>query len=288
MMSPKIEIQLAVAAPPTRVFDALTRASELEAWFAEGAHVSESERSYDFWGRFTPGAPSLESGRHRLRALTRPTALGFDWHLRGVETHVDIALDRTDEGTLLKLSHDAPPRNQTELSLTDFWLLSFENLRRFLEDGAAPVRCDYSLAPKGGVELDLSIAAAPGEVFRALTRPESIDRWMNASSALEPVVGGHVSFGWKGEGPVRVLEIVPDEKLSYSWHHGDDPETIVSWTLEDGKGRTRLTLVHSGFGPRDTEDFRTGWLKHVLWMKGILERGAAWTAPSVLGVGCDA
>jgi hypothetical protein len=46
--------------------------------------------------------------------------------------------------------------------------------------------------------------------------------------------------------------------------------------------------VHSGFGDRDTEDFRTGWLKHVVWMKALVERGDSWVPPSNLAVAGDA
>ncbi len=190
----------------------------------------------------------------------------------------------------MRLTHDAPPRGATEISITDFWLLSFENLRRHIEEGASPVLCDYASSPRGRAELSVDIAASPEAVFGALTRPADLDRWMTAKSVVEPAVGGRMSFGWTTDGPVRILSIVPNEKLSYSWEHANDPETVVTWTLDAPNGRqtTRLTLVHSGFGDRDTEDFRTGWLKHVVWMKALVERGASWIPPENLGMGYDA
>ncbi len=290
-MNPPIEIAIDVAAPPSRVFEALTRASELERWFTENAFVSEAEGRFDFWGRHTPGNPDRHAGRHRLRAFEPDARLAFEWSLRGKDTTVDIALAPSNRGTSLKLTHDAPKRGAAEISIADFWFLSLENLRRFLEEGAAPVLCDYSTMPRGAAELVVDIKAPPEAVFRALTGPSDLDGWMTAKSTVEPVVGGRMSFGWGTEGPVRILSIVPNEKLSYSWEHANDPETLVTWTIEAPNGRkaaTRLTLVHSGFGERDTEDFRTGWLKHVVWMKALLERGDSWVPPSNLGVGCDA
>jgi uncharacterized protein YndB with AHSA1/START domain len=290
-MSPPIEIAIDVAAPPSRVFEALTRTAELERWFTEKAFVSEADGRFDFWGRHTPGNPDRESGRHRLRAFEPEARLTFEWSLRQKDTTVDIALERSPRGTSVKLTHDAPRRGSTEISIADFWLLSFENLRRFLEEGKAPVLCDYSTTPRGAAELVVDIEASPEAVFQALTRPLDLDRWMTAKSTVEPVVGGRMSFGWPAEGPVRILSIVPNERLSYSWAHANDPETVVTWTLERPNGRgaaTRLTLVHSGFGDRDTEDFRTGWLKHVVWMKALVERGASWAPPANLAAGCDA
>ncbi|HEY7696763.1 MAG TPA: SRPBCC domain-containing protein [Vicinamibacteria bacterium] len=290
-MSPRIEIALEVAAPPSRVFEALTRASELERWFTEKAFVSETERRFDFWGRHTPGNPDREAGSHRLRAFEPEKRLAFEWNVRETDTTVEIALERSARGTSLRLTHDAPRRGATEISLSDFWLLSFENLRRFVEGGAPPVLCDYAAAPRGGVDLAVDIEAPPEAVFRALIKPEDLDRWMNARSTVEPVVGGRMSFGWPSDGPVRIVSIVPNEKLSYSWAHENDPETIVTWTLEAPNGRrtaTRLVLLHSGFGERDTEDFRTGWLKHLSWMKAMLERGGSWIPPAIRSAGYDA
>jgi uncharacterized protein YndB with AHSA1/START domain len=289
-MNPRIEIEIDVAAPRPRVFEALTRVPELEGWFAEKARVSASEGRYDFWGRFTPGNPEERSGTHKLRVFDSPRMLAFDWHLRGRETIVELELEETAVGTRLKLTHDAPAREPNELSLADFWLVSLENLRRLLEDGKTPARCDYSASPRGTIEVALEIDASPNEVFRVLTRTEDLDRWMMARSEVEPVAGGRYRFGWEGEGPVRILDIVPDERLSYNWEHGSDPETIVTWTLEGASGTTRLLLVHSGFGERETEDFRTGWLKHLLWMRGLVEKGeqGGWAPPRVAGIGCAA
>jgi uncharacterized protein YndB with AHSA1/START domain len=51
-----------------------------------------------------------------------------------------------------------------------------------------------------------------------------------------------------------VLEVVPNEKLVYSWNGGaDDSRTVaklnsvVTWTLTPTEGGTLLKLVHSGF-----------------------------------------
>ncbi len=290
-MSSRIDIAIDVAAPPSRVFQALSRGEDLERWFSEKAFVSETEARFDVWGRHTPGNPDRGAGRHRLLAFEPDSRLAFEWTMRGKDTTVEFALARAPRGTRLRLAHDAPERGATEISIADFWHLSLENLRRFLEEGRTPVLCDYSAAARGRAELVVDIDAPPEAVFRALTRPSDIDRWMTAKSTFEPVVGGRVSFGWGTEGPVRILTLLPDEELSYSWEHGNDPETVVTWTLEAPNGRrtaTRLTLVHSGFGERDTEDFRTGWLKHVVWMKAMLERGDAWVPPSISGAGCNA
>ena len=48
-----------IHAPAERIFQALTDATELEAWFAEHARVEpEVGGRYAFWGRHTLGTPS--------------------------------------------------------------------------------------------------------------------------------------------------------------------------------------------------------------------------------------
>jgi uncharacterized protein YndB with AHSA1/START domain len=89
----------------------------------------------------------------------------------------------------------------------------------------------------------------------------------------KPCVGGKIDFGWGG-GPIKILEVETDRKLSYSWHDGDDPETVVTWTLEGSDGGTRLTLVHSGFGPeRPSGDYTAGWYYFVNSLKSMAELG---------------
>jgi uncharacterized protein YndB with AHSA1/START domain len=61
----------------------------------------------------------------------------------------------------------------------------------------------------------------------------------------------------------KVLEIIQDKKLSYTWNvdeYPGFPETIVTWTLEslDGGNKTKIMLVHSGL-VGDFGDVEDGW-----------------------------
>jgi len=69
----------------------------------------------------------------------------------------------------------------------------------------------------------------------------------------------------------EVLEVIPNERLSFAWRGGDDADqgygsrldTIVTWTLAKVPGGTRLRLVHSGFDlPRNETAYTrmsAGW-----------------------------
>lgn len=100
----------------------------------------------------------------------------------------------------------------------------------------------------------------PHAVWKTLVTPELIARWLMPND-FEPTVGRQFTFrtkpvgDWDGVVHCEVLEIIPNEKLVYSWKGGSDSnaqygsrlDSVVTWTLTAVPGGTRLRLVHSGF-----------------------------------------
>lgn len=95
-------------------------------------------------------------------------------------------------------------------------------------------------------------------MFRALTDEKELTHWFPDQAKLEePRVDGFMQFMFFEDGKEnhrvegKVLEIVPNKKISYSWANKFDPnfpKTTVTWTLEEVDGnKTRVTLVHAGF-----------------------------------------
>lgn len=101
---------------------------------------------------------------------------------------------------------------------------------------------------------------APDVIWKALTTAELIGRWLMPND-FEPIVGKQFTFqarpmgDWDGVVRCEVLEVVPNERLVYSWRGGSDAndgygarlDSVVTWTLAAVAGGTRLRLVHSGF-----------------------------------------
>jgi len=273
-------IQLTLLASVEAIFRAWT--SELEAWFAEYADVSLPEKRYDFWGRYTPETPDREQGRHPLLDTEANHSLKYEWHILQLDTTVSIVLETRDGNTVVVVNHEGLPHSHDIGSYTfeDFWFLSLENLRRHL-DGKQPVRCDFSKPMVGDIQHTIEIEGTREAVFETLIRPEQMERWIASNATVEPKVGGRYDFGWSGTGPAKILELVPNEKLSYSWPEADD-ETVVTWALEESGGKTRLTLVHSGFAPnKPTGGYNAGWLNFASWIKSIVEYGPDWK-PAVI------
>ena len=122
---------------------------------------------------------------------------------------------------------------------------------------------------------------APETIWRTLTTGELIGRWLMKPTGFKAVKGTRFSFqttpagAWDGVIHCEVLDVAGNERLSYSWRGGHEGnaqygsrlDTVVTWTLANVDGGTRLRLVHSGFvTPKNDGAFRNmseGWKKVV-------------------------
>jgi uncharacterized protein YndB with AHSA1/START domain len=129
----------------------------------------------------------------------------------------------------------------------------------------------------------------PAMLWKALTTPEMMGRWLMTPVGFEPIVGNRFIYkttpagAWDGTIQCEVLEAVPTERLSYAWKAGHDAnvgygsplDTVVLLTLSEVQGGTRLSLVHSGFQHRNDTAFckmSEGWPK-VLQQVGAIAGG---------------
>jgi len=118
----------------------------------------------------------------------------------------------------------------------------------------------------------------PETIWKTLTTGELMGRWlMMKPTGFEPVKGARFTYqttpagAWNGVIHCEVLEVMCNERLSYSWQGGHDGnaqygsrlDTVVTLTLARVDGGTRLRLVHSGFEtPKNDSAFKNmsdGW-----------------------------
>lgn len=138
-----------------------------------------------------------------------------------------------------------------------------------------------AIQPTRDIVIEELFPHAPGAIWRTLTSGELIGRWLMAPSGFEPVTGTEFTFqttpagAWDGTIRCRVLEVVPERRIAYSWRggHADNVgygsllDTVVSWTLTPEGDGTRLRLIHAGFElPRNETaltNMSAGWRKIV-------------------------
>jgi uncharacterized protein YndB with AHSA1/START domain len=131
------------------------------------------------------------------------------------------------------------------------------------------------------IVVDELFPHAPETIWKTLTTGELIGRWLMKPTGFAPVRGTRFTFqtkpggAWDGVIHCEVLEVIPNERLSYRWQGGHEAntgygaplDTIVTWTLSRTANGTRIRLVHAGFiVPRNQsalEVMGQGWKKVV-------------------------
>ena len=139
--------------------------------------------------------------------------------------------------------------------------------------------------PLAGTTLYLTrtFAAPRHKVFEAWTRPEVISQWFAASEEHVPSVaevdlrvGGSYRIGMKhiAKGTEHIAtgvykEIVPDERLVFTWSWEENPnenETLITIEFRDANGSTEMHFRHERFATvKLRDDHQHGWA-------GCLER----------------
>jgi uncharacterized protein YndB with AHSA1/START domain len=117
------------------------------------------------------------------------------------------------------------------------------------------------------VEVSLTVAARPATVFRFLSDPALVTRWLGQDGLLEPGIGGAIRVCSPAGPPAlgRMIEWVEGERIAFTWGHPPEagllpPEfTRVSITLTPIPGGTRLVLRHSGLTRAESAEAAPGW-----------------------------
>jgi uncharacterized protein YndB with AHSA1/START domain len=122
---------------------------------------------------------------------------------------------------------------------------------------------------------------SPNEVWEYLTQAELIALWLMPNN-FKPMPGYEFQFqakpipslGLDGIFHCRILEIIPFQKLTYTWKGGPGNgvftfDTVVEWTLEKSGNGTKLFLKHTGFKESNLAIFTAmtdGWKKQIQLM----------------------
>jgi uncharacterized protein YndB with AHSA1/START domain len=131
------------------------------------------------------------------------------------------------------------------------------------------------------VRVDQFLAHPPAKVWRALTSPELLARWLMPGD-FQLKVGHRYTMrafafpaaGFSGTISAEVLAFEPEKMLRIAWRDAS-PDTAstaswtITWTLQpEGRG-TRLFLVHDGFAPASPQQqarqiMTAGWRTRVM------------------------
>jgi len=122
------------------------------------------------------------------------------------------------------------------------------------------------------VIVEREVSFPPEKVWRALTQPQLIEKWLMKND-FKPVVDHAFALraDW-GAVDCKVLAVEPDKTLSYTWApYG--LESVVTWTLTPTSAGTRLRMEQSGFRPDQPQYYegaKGGWQRFFAALEQVL------------------
>jgi len=128
---------------------------------------------------------------------------------------------------------------------------------------------------------ELTITAAPGCVFNALTLQDELARWWTNDLNVTPEVGSFAEFRFGEWGAALRFEVAElDEGSKVRWIHRLSPVaqwagTSVTWQLTPVHNGTTVVFNHDGFAQVDEvyEQTREKWEDILDSLKSFLETG---------------
>ena len=120
-------------------------------------------------------------------------------------------------------------------------------------------------------------------IWECLTNPEILKQWNLASSGFRAEVGfkwmevtkPRPKMDWDGKMYFEVLEVVPLQKLSYSFKGGPSEgvynlDTVVNWILVPKDGGTELHLEQIGF--KGMKNYISSFIMEMGWKNKVAKR----------------
>ncbi|MGN6530561.1 MAG: SRPBCC family protein [Ginsengibacter sp.] len=125
------------------------------------------------------------------------------------------------------------------------------------------------------IVIERTLNAPVKKVWEAMTDNDQMRKWYFDISSFKPQVGFEFQFEGGSEQQTyvhlcKITEIIPEEKLQYSWRYaGYQGNSLVTFELFPEGERTRIKLTHEGVETfpegRDfsKESFTKGW-NHII------------------------
>ncbi|RNC80602.1 MAG: SRPBCC domain-containing protein [Phycisphaera sp.] len=273
----------------SEAFDALTTPAKLRVWFCEYAEVEpEIGGAFRFWGKHTPFDAGEAGADQRISGIAPGERLAFTWTWGGAPTRVTIELKDAAEGCEVLIKHEADTEVAGHLArdmvylMDDLWVLSMGNLCEFMQTGQPALLPDH--AKKGDdVFLSLEIDAPSSLVWKSLTEPGELNKWLARDASVELSEGGEYSYGWEESddscgcvGPTKVLELEPERLLIHDWTYEGDSTNRTEWRIEPLVGdRCRVSVRQVGIKTdKERGGYTNGWAKFLLALRELCTSGA--------------
>lgn len=142
------------------------------------------------------------------------------------------------------------------------------------------------------VTTEFKILSPATEVFEAFVDPGKIGNFWFSSSSERWEQGKTITIRYdefKAEGAIKVLEVIKNRKIVFSWGYEDNDVRDVTITLKElGNTSTIIEVIESGFNEDDPQIVnkmigqKGGWVYALTCLKGYLENGVTNLRASIL------
>ena len=139
----------------------------------------------------------------------------------------------------------------------------------------------------GAVVVERTLNASVAKVWKALTDVDQMREWYFDLKEFKPEVGFEFEFVVEHEGNKYhhlccITEVVPKEKIAYTWRYEGEPgESLVTFELSAEGEKTRVKVTHTGIEtfPKTPayarKNFEAGWTAIIgTELKQFVERKA--------------
>jgi uncharacterized protein YndB with AHSA1/START domain len=132
------------------------------------------------------------------------------------------------------------------------------------------------------IEVEEFLPSSPAKIWRVLTEPELIARWLMEND-FQAIVGHQFQMrgipvpavGFSGLVASEVLDLETEKLLRISWrdaHSGNSLNSTVTWSITAEDPGTRLFLVHEGFDPNEPTHVASHRIMSSGWRNQVLPR----------------
>ncbi|MDO8670559.1 MAG: SRPBCC domain-containing protein [Dehalococcoidia bacterium] len=117
------------------------------------------------------------------------------------------------------------------------------------------------------IEASSVIPSSPQQIYDAWLSSEEHSAFTGDEARIDPVVGGrHSAFGDYIKGLNVQLE--PPHRIVQTWRTtefpADAPDSRLEILLDEVKGGTKVTMLHTGIPDGQAKDYEKGWLDYYI------------------------
>jgi uncharacterized protein YndB with AHSA1/START domain len=264
-----VERSILISAPRERVWQAVSEPEQMVQWLMPPALGAQMTRDED--GKLSVVLFGMPSEMAMVEASEPPRQFTVRGTPDGVLT-TTYTLDEENGGTRVTVTLaglerlPAAAAQERVAPSGAAWEKALKNLKAFVEGAELPHPEGYASSMFGyrretpekiSIERSIWIDAPRERVWHAITDVKQISEWFSPGtewqlSAL--AVGGRLYVLDQESGAeqyTQIVELVDPPRLFAT--RSLEPDLVTTWTLDEEKGGTRLTLTHSGYEGQPVE-----------------------------------